>query len=125
MKKKYFGAPRFYELVEEIKELHSKKNYNYARTGDPLSNFYQCERFGIPAPLGCMVRMTDKDCRKVEVLLKGDIVGEAILDTSKDDSVYNLIFVILWEEFLKNRNVKKIIHLFQRIKKLLEEGKIK
>lgn len=120
---KYYGHPDFYKILDELKELHSKKNYNYASSDNPLSNFYQSEKFGIPAPYGCLVRMSDKDCRRIEVLLKGDIVGETIIDTSKDDSVYNIIFTILWKEFLKNKNAEKIMKMIIEIKKLLEEGK--
>jgi len=123
MKKKFYGHPDFYKLLKEIAELHSRKNYNYARKGDPLSNFYACEKFGLPAPWGCMTRMTDKDDRKSQVLLKGDTVREDITETSRDDAVYNLIFEILWKEFLQNKNAKKIIRLFREIKRLLDEGK--
>jgi len=120
---KRYGHPKFYELLDEIADLHSRKNYNYARDGEPLSNFYACERFGLPAPWGCLTRMTDKDDRKMQVLLKQDMVGEDITQTSRDDSIYNLIFEILWKEFMKNRNAKKIIELFGEIKRLLQEGK--
>jgi len=33
------GHPRFYELTRQEEELHSKKNKDYARGGDPLGNF--------------------------------------------------------------------------------------
>ena len=40
--KKYYGHPKFYKIVEELKDLHSRKNFDYAGTGDPLGNFDRC-----------------------------------------------------------------------------------
>ena len=37
--KKYHGHPRFAEITKEEQELHSRKNRDYARGGDPLGNF--------------------------------------------------------------------------------------
>ncbi len=122
MKEKLFGHKKFYELIEKEKELHSRKNKGYAKDSDPLSNFKVCEEFGIPAPFGCLVRLSDKWSRIKQVILKGDIEGvnETIADTMTDSSVYAKIFIILWEEFLKNENSKEIIKHFQEVKKLLE-----
>ena len=97
LKKPMHGHSRFYALLDEIADLHSRKNSNYAND-DPLSNFKECERFGIPAFHGCLVRMSDKWSRIVE-LAKGkpDAVGESLSDTLKDLSVYSLIAIILLE----------------------------
>lgn len=99
----HHGHPRFYELLRQIEDLHDRKNANYARDDDPLSNFRQCEGFGVPAYLGCLVRMSDKWSR-VQELAKGkqDLVGEAITDTLMDLAVYSLICIILLEEQMKN-----------------------
>ncbi len=35
--KKYRGHPRFYELLEELKELHGRKNADYSKEEDSLS----------------------------------------------------------------------------------------
>ena len=37
--KKQFGHPQFYKILEELADLHSKKNYQYSTDKDPLSNF--------------------------------------------------------------------------------------
>lgn len=34
-----YGHPMFYEIVEELADLHSRKNHDYAAGGDPLGNF--------------------------------------------------------------------------------------
>lgn len=38
-KEKRHGHPRVYGILEEMAELHSDKNYDYAAGGDPLGNF--------------------------------------------------------------------------------------
>lgn len=104
MKKSLFaegrnGHPRFYELLEEIAELHHRKNFNYAKQGDPLSNFRMCEEFGVPATVGTMVRISDKYSRLTQ-LMKGkkDMVGESLKDTFMDMAVYALLEIVLLEE---------------------------
>jgi len=34
-----YGDPRFYTMLDEMAELHSNKNHDYAAGGDPLGNF--------------------------------------------------------------------------------------
>ena len=34
-----FGHPRFYEILKEAADLHSRKNKDYAQGGEPLGNF--------------------------------------------------------------------------------------
>jgi len=33
------GHPKFYKLLDELEELHSRKNKQYANQDDPLGNF--------------------------------------------------------------------------------------
>jgi len=66
------GHPRFYELIKIIEDLHSRKNQNYAKDNDPLSNLKMCEEIGIPAHIGCFIRIQDKYSR-IRELLKGKI----------------------------------------------------
>ena len=93
------GHPRFYELLRTIEDLYERKNNNYAADHDPLSNFRKSEAFGIPAYLGCMVRLSDKWSRLQE-LAKGkkDLVGESFTDTLMDMAVYALLCIILYED---------------------------
>ncbi|RLF68082.1 MAG: hypothetical protein DRN26_00615 [Thermoplasmata archaeon] len=94
------GHPRFYILLQEIKELHNKKNADYSEEGNPLSNFYECEKFGIPAWKGCLVRISDKTSRIFRLAAKGkaEVKEESIIDTLKDLAVYSLICIILYEQ---------------------------
>lgn len=99
VKKQDQGSPRFYEILEELKQLHDKKNKNYATDQEPLSNFRECERLGIPAWKGCLIRMLDKMSRLVE-LSKGkeDLVNESFVDTLRDLAVYSILCEVLYEE---------------------------
>ena len=94
------GHPRFYELLEEIKETHNRKNHDYAQDKDPLSNLKMCESLGVPAWKGTLVRMSDKWSR-ITQLANGKealVKDEAITDTLKDMAVYSLLCIILIEE---------------------------
>lgn len=100
--KKYYGSPKFYALIEKMKEIHSNKNYNYAQDGDPLSNLRASEQFGIVGWKGTLVRITDKYARIVQLARgKEDLVGESIKDTLLDLAIYCLLDIILYEEYEK------------------------
>jgi hypothetical protein len=99
-KLKRYGHPRFYKLLDEIADIHSRKNYNYAENGNPLSNLKSSERyFLVPGSLGTAIRMADKWERFCQ-LMKGkqDLVGESIKDTLKDFAIYCLLEIILLDE---------------------------
>jgi len=59
----------------------------------------ECEDIGIDAFKGTLVRMCDKWSR-IKQLASGtpDAVGESIIDTLRDLSVYSLIAIILYEQ---------------------------
>ena len=41
---KYHGHPDFYRMTIDEMELHSAKNRDYAREGNPLGNFYRVSK---------------------------------------------------------------------------------
>ncbi len=94
----FYGDPRFYEILLQIAKLHSDKNHDYA--GDnPLSNFRECERLGIPAWKGVLVRISDKVSRIFNFAKTGKLhVQEKIEDTLMDLAVYSIICLILYKE---------------------------
>ncbi len=92
------GDPRFYELLEEIATLHSRKNHDYAKDGEPLSNFNRSRAFGVDPWRGVLVRMSDKWSR-IEELSKGKVAkNESLRDSLIDLAVYALLDIILLEE---------------------------
>lgn len=94
--------PAFEALLEEIKDLHNRKNANYAGKDDPYANFRRCEAIGIPAWMGIIVRMEDKMSR-IENLAGGvpDMVGESLIDTLVDLGVYSLLCSLVLKERLE------------------------
>jgi len=41
-KGKRYGHTEFYKVCEELMDLHSRKNYQYATVDNPLGNFNRC-----------------------------------------------------------------------------------
>ena len=94
---------RFHEIVKEMVELHDKKNRDYAGS-EYLSNFLMCEKhMGVPAWIGCIIRLSDKMARIMNIARNDEIsVGdETITDTLTDLAVYAIITRILYEDFKK------------------------
>lgn len=95
------GDPRYLVLLDEMKELHIKKNAGYSGDSrDRWANFRMAENFGVSAFLGCLIRMSDKFIR-IQNLVKNpnnEMVGESIKDTLKDLASYALIAYCLLEE---------------------------
>lgn len=104
-------SKRFMELVEQIKDLHLRKNAGYAgQSPDPWYNFRMAELFDVSAFRGCLVRMTDKMSR-ISSLTKNpanDKVGESIKDTLMDLSIYALIAICLYEEEQAKKDQPKL-----------------
>jgi hypothetical protein len=112
------GHPRFYELIDCIKEfcynqryeellnemaeVHARKNAGYAgkNAQDPLANFRMSEKVGVPAWQGAMIRWTDKviRIRNLRENPASDMVGESMIDTLLDLANYSLLIVIMIEE---------------------------
>lgn len=92
--------PKFDALLRKMGELHDAKNKGYAVEGDPLHNFRQCENFGIPMYQGLAVRISDKQSRWQNLVrdADNDQVGESLEDTTMDEAVYLLLFLIALEE---------------------------
>ena len=92
------GDPRFYALLEEIAELHSRKNHDYAEAEKPLSNFTRARTFGVEPWKGVLVRMSDKWSR-IEQLASGKTPkNESLRDSLIDLAVYALLCVLLRED---------------------------
>ena len=90
--------PKFNALVDEILELHNRKNADYAEDTDPLSNFHRARSLGVTPFRGVLVRMSDKWSR-IEQLTSGKTPkNESLRDSLIDNAVYSLIAVLLLDE---------------------------
>ena len=102
-KQKKWGHPDFYRLLDQMADLHSRKNHDYAGTKDPLKNLRACERLSLKPFLGVLVRLQDKWSRLEEFVNSGQLMvkNESVVDTLMDNAVYSLLAIILYQEQLK------------------------
>lgn len=92
------GDPRFYALLDELADLHSKKNHDYAMTDNPLSNFTRAASLGVEPWRGILVRMSDKWSR-IEQLSQGKTPkNESLRDSLVDLAVYALLCILLTDD---------------------------
>ena len=94
------GHPDFYKLLEQMADLHSRKNHDYAGTKDPLKNLRACERLNLEPFLGVLVRLQDKWSRLEEFVNSKQLMvkNESVIDTLMDNAVYSLLAIILYQE---------------------------
>jgi len=111
IEKKYYGHPDFYIILNELRELHSRKNKQYASNTDPLGNFRRCGNMasklfkeGVPTDLAiCLCYMS----KQIDGVF--EIVGESkkntvdsLKDKLEDIAVYSIIAIILSREGKKD-----------------------
>ena len=98
--KEYWGHPRFYEFLEKMADVHSRKNHDYSGDGDPLKNLRAPERIGISPFTGVMVRLQDKWSRLEQFLKSGELMvkDESVIDTLIDNANYSILAAILYLE---------------------------
>ena len=104
----YYGHPMFYKIVDELKDLHSKKNKQYATQKDPLANFKRASKLGEKLfnpkiknkPLAYLLTLVSKQIDAVYEMVgegKTDTVEE-LEDKLKDIAVYAILGIILERE---------------------------
>lgn len=99
-KEKLSGHPMFYEILEEMKQIHATKNKDYGG-GDPLGNFKtSAESLGVSPFKGVLVRMSDKWSRISNIVKSGEthVKDETIEDTLKDLACYCILAIIIKRE---------------------------
>lgn len=107
LEKKRYGHPRFYEIQEELAQLYSDKNHDYAVGGDPLGNF---KRRGVIYSLYPGLDLSDPEVVAIVDLMKQLDAALWFLSNKhkakvegkrgrmKDVAVYSVIDMILEEE---------------------------
>ena len=101
------GSGAYLQLLDQMSKLHLAKNAGYGSKHDAWSNFRLSEAWGVPAYLGCLIRMSDKYQRLQNLLAdpSNEQMGESIVDTAMDLAAYALIFVCLWNEYLMRQGI--------------------
>lgn len=104
---KFYGDPRFYDILKKLADLHSKKNFQYASQGNPLGNFERVGRLAgklfkehVPKPLGVGMMFMAKQIDAVYDIVGEGKVGtlEALEDKFQDIACYSIICMILLSE---------------------------
>ena len=107
MTKKRQGHPKFYIILKELADLHSKKNYDYAGSGDPLGNFYRCGEMvkpllsegSLPETKAALIFMSKQVDAVIDMIGKGRKEQvEGITDKLNDIAIYAILARILYEE---------------------------
>jgi len=94
--------PRFDALLEEMHALHAKKNADYARDDDPLSNFTQAAQVaegfsGVDAVFASLIGV--KLARLRELTSAGKVPNnESIADTRTDLAMYAALWASYYRE---------------------------
>ena len=102
------GHPKFYQILEELAELHSRKNAQYASIENPLGNFKRgskiVEKLLNPAvknkPLAYALTLASKQIDGVmEIVGEGkENTPDSLKEKLYDIAVYSVIAVIVSEE---------------------------
>lgn len=94
----------FHQILDEMGELHDKKQQDYGRVLDPFANVRASVDFGIPGWVGAMVRANDK-MRRIQKaasqVVAGepvDLANEGLEDSLLDLAVYTVIALVLYRE---------------------------
>lgn len=102
---KYSGHPDFYKILDELKELHDRKNSQYANSEDPLGNFRRASKL-VEKLLNPTIENKSLAYRLILMSkqIDGvfDMIGESkkntvdeIEDKLMDIAVYSIIGIIL------------------------------
>lgn len=107
----YWGHPMFYQIVEDLKHLHSEKNRQYATLDNPLGNFERTGKMmakilrpGIDTKLAAALAFMSKQVDGVFEIFGENKVStfDSLEDKLQDVAVYAIIAMIINRERLQN-----------------------
>lgn len=88
----------FEDVLEELRNMHYRKQSDYGRDEDPYANVRGSEEWGVEAWVGALVRATDKLKRLQKAAQGGELANESVEDSLIDMAVYVIIALILYRE---------------------------
>jgi hypothetical protein len=103
------GSTTFYELLDEMADLHRKKSHDYASNDDPTGNYHFAGRVAgmfaySPNDAGFAGRLAEKLYRLANLeKAKKTPLNESVEDTEKDIAV----ITVLWMADRKDRRLSK------------------
>lgn len=92
------NSARFHQIIQELGELHDRKQADYGKDNDPFSNVRSTEEWGISPWMGAFIRLNDKIKRLQSLARKGKLSNECAEDSMRDIAVYAIIGLVLYEQ---------------------------
>lgn len=87
-------SERFHQLLQELGDLHDKKQQDYGSSDDPFANITASQDWNIPPHVGALLRMNDK-VRRLQSWVKNDyLANEGATDSMRDIAVYAIIALV-------------------------------
>lgn len=91
-------SQKFHDLLEEMGQMHDRKQKDYGSSENPFANIASSQDFGMPSWVGAMVRANDK-MRRIQAAARGqNLVNESVEDSLIDLAVYSAIALVLYRE---------------------------
>lgn len=90
-------AIEFLSIIDEMSTLSMNKQQDYGKDDSPFANVMASEDFGIPAWIGCSIRMGDKFRRIQKAAVSGvdSLKYDSVEDDFIDLAVYSAIGLLL------------------------------
>lgn len=107
------GSPAFYNLLEEMAEIHDRKSHDYASDDNPFGNYHFAgtlsKLFNNPEDAGFLGRIGEKLYRLANIENSGKTPkNELIEDTEKDLAVIMTLWMAdRWERRSVNKSLDK------------------
>lgn len=90
------SSQAFYDLCDELKQMHSRKSKDYGSTEDPLANIRSGAKLvGIEPWRAALVRLSDKVTRIETYCRLGALEFESFEDTCLDLASYALLTLLM------------------------------
>ena len=93
-----YGNPMFFQVLDELRELHSKKGKDYGTAEDPLANVRASADWCVPSWIGTLIRANDKVIRLQSAAKGSKLVNEGVEDSLIDLASYAIIALALYRE---------------------------
>jgi hypothetical protein len=110
------GSKEFYNLLQEMSELHDKKSHDYASNDNPFANYefagqMACMFSYSPQDAGFIGRLAEKIYRIKNLETQGKVaINESIEDTERDICVITALWIASRRErrLKEQNNIKKL-----------------
>jgi hypothetical protein len=111
-----YGNPMFFQILEELRALHTKKGQDYGTASDPLANVRASVDWGVPGWVGTLIRANDKVIRLQSAAKGSKLVNEGVEDSLIDLASYAIIALALYRE---DNDMKQAVVVTEDLRKSL------